>query len=72
MRGPADVPGGVCTSSSGVAHLNALTGLANAYFDGAPMPLITGARDSPTAGLRDRARDRLSWADTRSETVRDF
>jgi acetolactate synthase-1/2/3 large subunit len=42
---------GVCTSSSGVAHLNALTGLANAYFDGAPMLLITGASDSRTAGL---------------------
>jgi acetolactate synthase-1/2/3 large subunit len=42
---------GVCTSSSGVAHLNALTGLVNAYFDGAPMLLITGASDSRTAGL---------------------
>jgi acetolactate synthase-1/2/3 large subunit len=42
---------GVGTSSSGVAHLNALTGLVNAYFDGAPMLLITGASDSRTAGL---------------------
>jgi acetolactate synthase-1/2/3 large subunit len=42
---------GVATSSSGVAHLNALTGLANAYFDGAPMLLITGASDSRTAGM---------------------
>jgi acetolactate synthase-1/2/3 large subunit len=42
---------GVCSSSSGVAHLNALTGLVNAYFDGAPMLLITGASDSQTAGL---------------------
>jgi acetolactate synthase-1/2/3 large subunit len=42
---------GVCTSSSGVAHLNALTGVANAAFDGAPMLLVTGASDSRTAGL---------------------
>jgi acetolactate synthase-1/2/3 large subunit len=42
---------GVCTSSSGVAHLNALTGLVNAYFDGAPMLLITGASESRTAGM---------------------
>jgi acetolactate synthase-1/2/3 large subunit len=42
---------GVCTSSSGVAHLNALTGLVNAYFDGSPMLLITGASDSRTAGM---------------------
>ncbi len=42
---------GVCTSSSGVAHLNALTGLVNAYFDGAPMLLITGASETRTAGM---------------------
>jgi acetolactate synthase-1/2/3 large subunit len=42
---------GVCTSSSGVAHLNALTGVVNAYFDGSPMLLITGASDSRTAGM---------------------
>jgi len=34
---------GVCAVSSGVAHCNALTGAANAYFDGAPVLLITGA-----------------------------
>jgi len=34
---------GVCAVSSGVAHSNALTGVANAYFDGSPMLLITGA-----------------------------
>ena len=34
---------GVCAVSSGIAHSNALTGLANAYFDGAPVLLITGA-----------------------------
>src|SRR5579859_602740 len=38
---------GVCAVSSGVAHLNALTGVANAYFDGAPLLLISGA--GPTA-----------------------
>ncbi len=34
---------GVCAVSSGIAHSNALTGVANAYFDGGPMLLITGA-----------------------------
>ena len=34
---------GVCAVSSGIAHCNALTGVANAYFDGAPLLLITGA-----------------------------
>ena len=33
----------VCAVSSGIAHCNALTGVANAYFDGAPSLLITGA-----------------------------
>ena len=33
----------VCAVSSGIAHNNALTGLANAYFDSAPVLLITGA-----------------------------
>jgi len=28
---------GVCSASSGVAHVNALTGLTNAHFDGAPV-----------------------------------
>ncbi|MCI0463526.1 MAG: thiamine pyrophosphate-binding protein, partial [Gemmataceae bacterium] len=42
---------GVCASSSGIAHVNGLTGLVNAYFDGAPMLLFTGASDSRTAGL---------------------
>ncbi len=41
---------GVCAVSSGVAHLNALTGVANAYFDGAPMLLISGAGATATAG----------------------
>lgn len=42
---------GVCSSSSGVAHVNALTGLTNAYFDGAPALLITGTSDSRTTGM---------------------
>jgi len=42
---------GVCSSSSGVAHVNALTGLTNAYFDGSPVLLLTGASESRTAGM---------------------
>lgn len=33
---------GVCAVSGGVAHANALTGVLNAWFDGAPMLLVTG------------------------------
>ncbi len=42
---------GVCAASSGVAHVNALTGVVNAYFDGAPMLLITGSSPFATIGL---------------------
>ena len=42
---------GVCSSSSGVAHVNALTGLTNAFFDGSPVLLITGASESRTTGM---------------------
>lgn len=42
---------GVCSVSSGVAHANALTGVMDAYFDGAPMLLISGAGDLRTSGL---------------------
>ena len=42
---------GVCAVSSGVAHVNALTGVCNAHFDGAPMLLITGSGPAGTAGL---------------------
>ncbi|MHC4180734.1 MAG: thiamine pyrophosphate-binding protein, partial [Planctomycetota bacterium] len=42
---------GVCSASSGVAHVNALTGLTNAHFDGSPVLLLTGASDSRTAGM---------------------
>lgn len=41
---------GVCAVSSGIAHSNALTGVANAYFDGAPLLLITGASAGYGAG----------------------
>jgi acetolactate synthase-1/2/3 large subunit len=41
---------GVAAASAGVAHINALTGICNAWFDGAPMLLITGATDSATVG----------------------
>ena len=42
---------GVCAVSSGVAHANAMTGVLNAWFDGAPMLLLTGASDRATYGL---------------------
>lgn len=42
---------GVAAVSSGVAHANALTGVVNAHFDGAPMLLLTGAGPRQTAGL---------------------
>jgi acetolactate synthase-1/2/3 large subunit len=42
---------GVCAVSSGVAHVNALTGVVNAHFDGSPMLLITGAGPLGTAGM---------------------
>src|ERR1700692_1525285 len=41
---------GVCAVSSGVAHVNALAGVANAAFDGAPLLLISGAGATSTAG----------------------
>lgn len=42
---------GVCAVSSGIAHVNALSGVASAWFDGAPMLLVTGAGDLATAGM---------------------
>lgn len=42
---------GVCAVSSGVAHANAMTGVVNAYFDGAPMLLISGAGANATSGM---------------------
>ena len=41
---------GVCAVSSGIAHVNALAGVLNAWYDGAPMLLITGASASTTLG----------------------
>ena len=41
---------GVAAVSSGVAHVNALTGVCNAWFDGAPMLLLTSATDSGKFG----------------------
>lgn len=41
---------GVCASSSGVAAVNALTGVCNAWFDGAPMLLLSGAANSDVLG----------------------
>ena len=42
---------GVCAVSSGVAHVNALAGVANAWFDGSPMLLLSGAGAAATAGM---------------------
>ena len=39
---------GVCAVSSGVAHANAMAGVVNAHFDGAPLLLISGASDART------------------------
>lgn len=39
---------GVCLVSSGIAHINAMAGLLNAHYDGAPMLLISGANESNT------------------------
>ena len=41
---------GVCAASSGVAHVNAMTGMVNAYFDGAPALFITGSAATQTMG----------------------
>lgn len=40
---------GVCAVSSGVAHAGAFAGLVNAYYDGAPVLLITGASEQKYA-----------------------
>ncbi len=42
---------GVCAVSSGVACINALSGLANAWFDHAPMLLVSGSGPLATAGM---------------------
>ena len=42
---------GVVAVSSGVAHANAMTGVVDAYFDGAPMLLISGSHALQTIGM---------------------
>jgi acetolactate synthase-1/2/3 large subunit len=42
---------GICAVSSGVAQVNALTGVANAWFDRSPMLLISGSAATTTAGM---------------------
>jgi len=42
---------GVVAVSSGPGHTNALTGLANAAWDGRPMMLVSGCSDTRTLGL---------------------
>lgn len=42
---------GVAAVSSGPGHTNALTGVANAWWDGGPMLLISGCSPLPTRGL---------------------
>lgn len=44
---------GVCAVSAAVAHVNALSGVANACLDGAPMLLITGSTPMAREGLGD-------------------
>ncbi len=44
---------GVCAVSGAVAHANALTGVLNAWFDGAPMMLITGITPHARLGYGD-------------------
>lgn len=41
---------GVCVVSSGPGHTNALTGLANAWWDGGPMLLLSGQSSNATRG----------------------
>jgi acetolactate synthase-1/2/3 large subunit len=42
---------GICAVSSGVAQVNALTGVTNAWFDRSPMLLISGSAATTTAGM---------------------
>src|SRR6202035_2411665 len=42
---------GVCAGSSRIAQVNALTGVANAWFDRSPMLLVSGAAAASTAGM---------------------
>ncbi|MBI3680342.1 MAG: thiamine pyrophosphate-binding protein [Acidobacteria bacterium] len=42
---------GVCASSSGVAVVNAMTGMLNAWFDHAPMLAVSGSANLTTLGM---------------------
>jgi acetolactate synthase-1/2/3 large subunit len=42
---------GVCAVSSGIAHVNALSGVVNAWFDGTPMLLVSGSAALRTEGM---------------------
>ena len=42
---------GVVAVSAGPGHTNALTGLANSWWDGRPMLLISGCSEAQTRGL---------------------
>ncbi|MBI3208292.1 MAG: thiamine pyrophosphate-binding protein [Candidatus Solibacter usitatus] len=42
---------GVCATSSGVAAANAMTGVMNAWFDGAPMLYLSGSANSSVLGM---------------------
>ena len=42
---------GVCAVSSAVGHTNALIGVLNAYYDGAPLLLLSGASSQEYAGM---------------------
>ncbi|MEO2002475.1 MAG: thiamine pyrophosphate-binding protein [Candidatus Poribacteria bacterium] len=42
---------GVVAVSAGPGHTNALTGIANAHWDGAPVLLISGSAEAATLGL---------------------
>ncbi|MFV2069766.1 MAG: thiamine pyrophosphate-binding protein [Pirellulales bacterium] len=44
---------GVCAVSGAVAHANAMTGVLNAWFDGAPMLLLTGITPLGRLGFGD-------------------
>lgn len=70
---------GVCAVSSGIAHVNALSGVVNAYYDGAPMLLISGESATiPTGQGKFQELDQPALAapvckmSTRVERVRDL
>lgn len=65
---------GIAAVSSGVAHANAMTGVVDAYFDQAPMLLISGSHAHATAGMghfQDLDQDALARSVTRHAAVID-